>query len=629
MTRAFYEHLSPFWNHYENSNELATIWSGYGLVYDNEYISLFEANLSKSLFDIPVLAHKQWVNLELNSYTDNMVNHDHSFEEFIAAGGENFVTLTTTTPPDLEENLFVYKNGDKLLSNTDYTYSTGDPQKVNFTSPLIVSDVIWVETFSFLEPKPHTHKYYEEVLTAPKSVYTSAPGDAFDPAAAGPYQAGDASAPIQVWINGSMIARSLFTEDNTSQLTLLVATSANDVIQFRWIRDSSQEAEQHKHVRYRETLSSATSSIVLDLKTASTDPLGVDLTRNIDQVFVNGVLKQRIVDYNVVGKDGNTIQFTSPLAPTNFVDIVFFYEEFLFSHVVDETIVSSEFMQDGILDSSVVLNFGTDFTFSNGFLLTNMQIADAWYPDMYVDEDTIYNNFGNLIDFRRPSSQQYKDQVAGLFSVLWNGSAVKNIENGAKIILGLPFAITPTTVLSVTDDGAAVKTYTVELANGQIFTFKDPIQPIVNTGDELSRYAAITTGVQVLDDVNSPDWYKKFPGFYQSIGVVSADDPEWTFSGYWDDCGFLDDNGIFDIETGITQARLDEINSRLYQAFKHHMFLVLVDSTLLDDDQTIEDLSNFLENIKPSYTEFLLVSDVPDIVDVQPKPSDSIMITLF
>jgi len=219
--------------------------------------------------------------------------------------------------------------------------------------------------------------------------------------------------------------------------------------------------------------------------------------------------------------------------------------------------------------------------------------------------------------------------VAGLFSVLWTGSSVKNIENGAKIILGLPFAITPTTVLTVTDDGGAPANHTITLTNGQEFVFQDPIKPIVDAGEVLARYAALTDGVQVLDDVNFPEWYTKFPGFYQSIGVVHATDPTWVFSGYWDDCGFLDDGGIFDLETGITDARLNEINSRLYKSFKHHMFLVLVNSTLLKDNQVISDLVNFLENIKPSWTEFLLVTEVPTIQDIQPVPSDSVMITLF
>ena len=60
-----------------------------------------------------------------------------------------------------------------------------------------------------------------------------------------------------------------------------------------------------------------------------------------------------------------------------------------------------------------------------------------------------------------------------------------------------------------------------------------------------------------------------------------------------------------------------------------HKFGVLVNSSLLSDPEVVSDFNVFIENIKPAWTEYILVADIPDIKDIEPVPSDTLTINLF
>jgi len=621
----FYSVLSDFWKSYQQRSQLSKFWQGLTTVWDNEYLQVYQADLSKSVLTVPVRWHKQWVNIQFDAYIDNKVPHDHFAFEFTATGGETFVTLVpAASPPEEEVNLAVFLNGVYMTRDTDYTYNIADATKVYFVQPLASGDVVYVVWYRYEIPEEHRHLRFAELLTAPKATWTGAAGDAFDPLGQGPYQFGDADNPIEVFVNGAKQDQSFYTEFNSVTLILGVGLLVGDKIELRWTRDN--ENEVHKHFRFTKIMNEVSTAVKVTVATVTGDSLGFDTLKYAESVFLNGVLLTRDIDYKVVGINSDIILFNQTLVQQDIVEVEYHYFEYLYRHELDPDIIDAPVMQDYVEIPGIKLTNPAEFTIRSGFLFTNVQFEDAWFPDLFVNERTVQRNFGEIVGLVRPNSDLYRRQVQGLWYVLWNGPTVSNIETGLKILLGLPFALTPTSVASITNDGLVPASYEITLSDGQVFVVNQPRSPIVSAGDQLSRFAAISDGVDVIDDVNTPDWYKQFPSLFRLVAQFAVD-PDFQYSGYFDDGGFLDDGGIFDDFLFLTSGEADEINILFYRYLKHHVFLVKVAMDLLNSESVISDITSFLDAIKPAYTDYMLVGFmVPS--DVLPMPGDSVTLTL-
>jgi hypothetical protein len=126
MSTALYSTMGDFWDKYQQRLHLATFWSGLGLIYDNEYLQVYQGNLSKTIFDCPVFIKKQWVCLELDEWVDNLVPHEHYHFEFDATAAQEEFFLLPAIPPELDENLAVFMNGVRLTNGIDYIFNVKD-----------------------------------------------------------------------------------------------------------------------------------------------------------------------------------------------------------------------------------------------------------------------------------------------------------------------------------------------------------------------------------------------------------------------------------------------------------------------------------------------------------------------
>lgn len=191
---------------------------------------------------------------------------------------------------------------------------------------------------------------------------------------------------------------------------------------------------------------------------------------------------------------------------------------------------------------------------SNTFTKTSPAPQRFWAEVVYFDNNNnIENNFGVLVGITQEQVRQtgadikYKSTVAGLMYALTNGPTISNMELAAQILLGLPFAQNAGVITEINpkfrlrDDGSprlgriliaaqdkkgnktGVTNIYLYPRGGQIFdavlndwvpTVPDfsglAINPETDkeyaVGDEVSQFAPLSKGVQVLEYLSSPDW---------------------------------------------------------------------------------------------------------------------------
>ena len=615
--------LNNFWDQYKQRDILGKYWEGLAQVLDNEYLQIFQANQSKSLDLVPVEWHYQWIPFDLEVFGSGLVVHDHFFLKLTAAGGETLVSLPGAVDA---KNVLVYLNGVLLstdpLPAPDFNFLSV-LQQVEFTSALSVSDevfITWLEEGDSNDRK-HEHKFFEETLSAGKSSWTNAAGDAFNDAQAGPYDSGSTVDPIEVYVNGLQQPSSAYTETSDAQLDLSVALVATDHILFNF-RIEDLNADLHAHNRFTEIVSASKSKIDL--------PFNIDSGRAF--VYLNGLLQIIGTDYTETKPD--QINFTATLSANDIVEVDSLTIEIQL--LVDNSIVRIPVLQNGIdeeatnpptlcffagVDYNIVKQSGSTF-----IVTTNLNLVGKfWAPDLFVNELVVQNNFGEPIQFIRDNSEFYRIATQGLWLAFWNGPNVTILENSTSIILGLPFATADAIVQQITVNMNG--TTTIDLNDGNSHILPDFLSPIVSIGDSVEKFDALSDGVRIIDNITDPIWLKlidnlaaKIPNKLTTSGPISE---------RFDDGGTIDDAGVFD-------AILDdnEVDTRLFEAFKHFVWIVdiqdarIFNQTLLPnvDDPTDQvtvqnDLLLFLDSIKPAYTQYIFIGDLP-FSDIFPAFTD-------
>jgi len=512
-------------------------------------------------------------------------------------------------------------NGVFLTHGVDYEFDE-DLFLVSLTEPVTartddgLGHTVLVKWRDKTTPVPHSHRQFEETLTGAKSTWTNAVGDAFEPEpnGLGPYQFGDVNAPLEVWVNGARQPRYLQSEPNSITLELSPVPDAGDKVLLKWIRND-QNPEQHKHLRYTTVLSVPAQSFTL--------PFGIDTTGNRrHSVYVNGVMQTIDENYNLYGQDSSVLAFDEELVPGDIVEIEHYIPEYLYRHEIDPTIYAAPIIQDGIDLPSFVSIEGESHEVRPGWLYSNNDFDAIWIPNLFVNEPTTENNFGDPIGFRRDNSLDYLNSVKALWYCYWNGPAFQIIEDGSKILFGVPFSPQDTSVQRRLE-GDDSETVVLEADNGAEYSVDAPLVPIVNAGDDVKAFQPLASGVEVWDYVSHPEWYKMFPNLYQHWDEFSVSgDP---FVGFWDDRGTLDDGGFWDDGGPGGAEANDRLNEQIFDFIKWFIFVVNIDASLLKDDNALDDTIFFLDTIKPAYTKYLLTANLPGTDDVfERRASDSL-----
>lgn len=144
------------------------------------------------------------------------------------------------------------------------------------------------------------------------------------------------------------------------------------------------------------------------------------------------------------------------------------------------------------------------------------QIA-LWSPDVSVDRETLYNNFGSLINFKAASSEAYRSFLRGVFQLYMLGPVLSRIESALNVILGFTVIRDDDEMLvSYDDTDPTIQIVTTRRLNGlnAIYTYpptipvREDVKDTANIGVlTFKAFEALTTAATVTDYLQDPNWW--------------------------------------------------------------------------------------------------------------------------
>lgn len=353
---------------------------------------------------------------------------------------------------------------------------------------------------------PHDHAVHTETSVLGQTVITTPTDLGLDP----PGFVYDNERPILLVINGAVIDTALYTFTGADEITMAVPLLGGESIQVHYHSDMDYP---HSHPTYQETT-------VEELPATE----GIDLTFvESDRpafVIVNGNILYEGLGVGSFQFQGSKIRFGRPLPAGSRIFIR--AEKYQWKYVLgapdwDRTIVWVSAIQNGIDLPTVTLAPNTDFTIYDGKLYLNQVFENGWIKDARLDLETPYNNFGHLIDFRMPNGPAYVDLLRALWAAFVGGPRHYVMENFGRIMLGSPAAQYPGAVQAISTSGS---THTVDILgdDGVVRRFTVNNMPLaVTVTQRVDRFTALGGGLNVIDHVNEPDWYQRFPLFLYAI----------------------------------------------------------------------------------------------------------------
>lgn len=483
-----FQFISDFWDLLpsEDRDWLAVYWHALIQVVSDIYQETFEANLATSVQDVQVFRKELWNRFQLNENTADIQTISET------------ITLTGTTSVSLAQDAVMWDT----LQVTDLYGVIGFSEIVELTE----TDMIDLE--------------YDNLVTG------------------------------TVRVRENLANGTVFTQgrDYTVNLTTgMISRTARG-----GISDGAEVVVSYNHPYYEET-----TDFVLDreLRTiarssSSNIPSGLPLTVSYDydndeQVPYGGTAIADTSDDSLedTEKDftgimtGRTVTITSGLnagtytvasvissvkitvTPSLVADdnaAVYSINAFPYTISVDSGISSIPAMQDLIVDPTEVFLEDVDYIVGSGKIsfreippvIRESDGPTLWAEETFVDEETVYRNFGVLIDFYRESSEAYLLAVQGLWYAYWTGPTDENLLRSLQILLGLPFANTNATVKEISQEesflldispNAQITTPTTFSYASSTFTQDDVGRTI-----RISNSTAGNDGDYVIESVTSP-----------------------------------------------------------------------------------------------------------------------------
>ncbi len=257
-----------------------------------------------------------------------------------------------------------------------------------------------------------------------------------------------------------------------------------------------------------------------------------------------------------------------------------------------ENIQDIPFLQDQWKAPTFLWTKGIEYEMPGTFLAFKQQPPDFVLAE-YVSYnlELIRNNFGESVDLVGPNTPAYRAQVQAMWFALWKGPTIASVRLGIQALLGLPFAEQAGTVASINpavtgDEGEIL----IRSRDGlRAYRFPVEVSPIVDVGDEVTKFQALTDGVEIRDWKNSPVWFKP----YLSMDL-SGPAPTPFGSAF-----------------GITFP--NALPTREIQ--KYHVFQVLIDAHIFPLDLVVP-IQTFIDRIKPTWKSGVLISLTRLIDDV-------------
>jgi len=156
-------------------------------------------------------------------------------------------------------------------------------------------------------------------------------------------------------------------------------------------------------------------------------------------------------------------------------------------------------------------------------------IPRLWAEETFLDNsEVIESNFGYAVEFTRARLQSaltnidYLSAVQGLWFARMRGPRIGNLRIASQILLGLPFAEEPGTIIDIDTAYSPTLSRIVIQSNVpalvRTYTYPRSLDLEINpatrkryaVGDAVQQFAPLVEGVSILDYVKDPTWYRPF-----------------------------------------------------------------------------------------------------------------------
>lgn len=197
-------------------------------------------------------------------------------------------------------------------------------------------------------------------------------------------------------------------------------------------------------------------------------------------------------------------------------------------------------------------------------------------PKVYVDEEDLWQVFGNLARVLKPTSEDYRQMVTGVMYVYANGPALAPMNAGLNTAAGLPYSRFngTDTVVGIYRD--LPTHYIIQMQSGMAYDVRKGCRLAVTVGSKVKFFGTFTQDIKIMDHLSEPKWWTK---------TVNHIPPE--------------------LVTNLTpQQRQDPaiIDYAFEKYLKHHTFGLEVRTTVLQDGfDAVEEFFRVVYEMKPAY----------------------------
>jgi len=137
-----------------------------------------------------------------------------------------------------------------------------------------------------------------------------------------------------------------------------------------------------------------------------------------------------------------------------------------------------------------------------------------WALNSFWDYEYVWKNFGNMIGFFQPSSEDYKTFVNAIWQLFAGGPSFKNIEAGINAVLGVPISRDAETIQEIFEDAGNniivtdLNNYTIPGTiplRGDFFSVDGLLLPEIT----LKPFEPLTDVISIKDSVSHPGWWRE------------------------------------------------------------------------------------------------------------------------
>jgi hypothetical protein len=263
--------------------------------------------------------------------------------------------------------------------------------------------------------------------------------------------------------------------------------------------------------------------------------------------------------------------------------------------IANRPLLPTAYLEDGIhykiSDDGTQIQFFEPLSsigFASRLLSDGSKEFSLWFVDSLVDEDFVWEHYGNLIGVDpQLSTDAFKSFIYGLYYLYTNGPNLALLRKGLNLALGIPLARDTETVLEIRKYLNTDQYVVITDLNSYLIPFG--LVPTAAVGDVLNPTDELAKWIEVKDYINDGDWWINLAIPPALMPYIPSGQPD-------------------------RYAKTGTYADYIMRTFlKQHTFLVNVKTIDFKNLQSFEQLSTIINEVKPSYTYPVYIWTVPTL----------------